>query len=215
MLSAYPLSWPEGWKRTPPSQQKYSRFKKAESRLGQSYVSHRSVTVSDGVTRILESLGKMGVDRNDIIISTNVKVRLDGLPRSGEKEPEDCGAAVYWKKNEKSPMRCMGIDIYDTVSGNLAAIAATLEAMRAIERHGGAEILDRTFTGFSALPSTASQSWRETLLLDPNANYTREQIKQQFSRLAHDVHPDTSSTPDPERFQKLVEARNTAYEEVV
>ena len=56
----------------------------------------------------------------------------------------------------------MAIDRYDTVAGNLGAIAATLEAMRAIERHGGAEILDRAFTGFVALAAPA-RSWRDVL----------------------------------------------------
>jgi hypothetical protein len=43
---------------------------------------------------------------------------------------------------------------------NLAAIAATLEAMRAIDRHGGATILNRAFTGFTALPPPAD-CWKE------------------------------------------------------
>src|SRR3546814_20391176 len=34
----------------------------------------------------------------DTIISTNVRTRLDGLPRSGEREPNDSGAAVYWEE---------------------------------------------------------------------------------------------------------------------
>jgi len=50
----------------------------------------------------------------------------------------------------------MAIDIYDTVAGNLAAVAATLDAMRAIERHGGAQILKRAFQGFKALPSSTA-----------------------------------------------------------
>jgi hypothetical protein len=32
------------------------------------------------------------------VISTNVRMRLDGLPRSGEKESQDPGAAVYWQE---------------------------------------------------------------------------------------------------------------------
>ena len=37
----------------------------------------------------------------------------------------------------------MAIDAYTRTADNLAAVAATLEAMRAIERHGGAQILER------------------------------------------------------------------------
>lgn len=57
----------------------------------------------------------------------------------------------------------MAIDQYYRVEENLAAIAATLDAMRAIERHGGAQILDRASTGFAALqaPMAVARSWRE------------------------------------------------------
>ena len=76
----------------------------------------------------------------DSIISTNLKLRLDGLPRSDQKEPDDPGVAVYWQRLSK-PKKVMAIDLYDRIADNLAAIGATLNAMRAIERHGGALIL--------------------------------------------------------------------------
>ena len=48
------------------------------------------------------------------------------------------------------------------VEESLAAIAATLDAMRAIERHGGARVLERAFTGFTAVPAPdARKHWRE------------------------------------------------------
>jgi len=101
------------------------------------------------------------------VISTNLKTRMDGLPRSDQARPQDPGAAVYWEDNTVDgwPRRCMAIDVYDRVEHNLAAIAATLEAMRAIERHGGAAILDRAFTGFTALPAPISgqKPWRDVL----------------------------------------------------
>jgi len=54
----------------------------------------------------------------------------------------------------------MAIDRYSTVEGNLAAIAATLDAMRAIERHGATVILERTFADFMALPApVAAREW--------------------------------------------------------
>ncbi|MGN5479481.1 hypothetical protein ACTMU2_29065 [Cupriavidus basilensis] len=104
-----------------------------------------ALTVSDGVNRVLDELGRLGARPGSIIISTNVAVRLDGLPRSGQREPADPGAAVYWQDRSGAP-RVMAIDQYRSVADNLAAIAATLEAMRAIERHGGAQILERAFT---------------------------------------------------------------------
>src|SRR3984893_16238997 len=126
----------------------------------------------------------MGMNSDDILISTNVKLRLDGLPRS-DQEPSDPGAAVYWQKKGQS-MRCMAIDRYDRVADNLAAIAATLEAMRAIERHGGAAILDRAFTGFKAL-AAPEQPFQ---VLGVGANASKEEIERAYRLLATKHHPD-------------------------
>lgn len=142
----------------------------------------------------------------NVIISTNVPLRLDGMPRS-DKEPADPGAAVYWKKNDKSQMRCMAIDRYTRVADNLAAIAATLEAMRAIERHGGGAILERAFLGFAALPERASQHWRETLGVTL-AQPTIQHIEDRFRALAQVHHPDKGG--DRNKFEEIVQARDAA-----
>ena len=145
---AYPLSWPDGWKRTAPAQRKRAAFNRKEraysapNQQGQrsSWTTTKDLSISDAVQRILHELSAMGIPSERSIISTNVEPRLDGLPRSG-REPQDPGAAVYWEVSKGKTQRCMAIDMYDRVADNLAAIAATLSAMRAIERHGGATIL--------------------------------------------------------------------------
>jgi hypothetical protein len=202
-IEAYPLTWPAGWKRTRAEDRRYGQFNKKESKWvpglnggsGYSSTSTKNLSVTDGVQRVLESLTKMGIDKQDVILSTNVRVRLDGLPRSGEKAPEDPGAAVYWRQTHGAPMRCMAIDSYTNVEDNLAAIAATLEAMRAIERHGGAAILDRAFTGFKALEAqNVGPSWWSVLQLEADA--TEEQIQQSFRRLAKVAHSDSTFGTD-------------------
>jgi len=101
------------------------------------------------------------------VLSANILTRLDDLSRSGEKEPDDSGAAVYWWTRDDA-RRAMATDLYSTVADNLAAIAATLDAMRAIERHGGAQILDRAFTGFAALDAPAAKRhWRDVIKVGP------------------------------------------------
>jgi hypothetical protein len=109
-------------------------------------------------------------------------------------------------------MRCMAIDRYDRMADNLAAVAATLDAMRAIERHGGAQILDRAFTGFAALPEKASQPWRETLGLQGEGVISIEVVESRFKELARKHHPDVGG--DAEKFRELVEARDAARLEV-
>lgn len=211
MINAYPLSWPEGWKRTERTRLRDAKFANRVKHPQHSWKMNQELTVADGVTRVLEQLDRMGIDKQDVIISTNVRTRLDGMPRSGEREPEDRGAAVYWKA-QNQPMRCMAVDQYTTVADNLAAIAATLEAMRAIERHGGAQILDRAFTGFAALPEKASQPWREVLGLQGEGFISIDVIESRFKELALKHHPDQGG--DPDKFRELLAARETAKAEV-
>jgi DnaJ domain len=171
-IQAYPLQWPPGWMRA--KGRKAAAFKHGG----------RGITVSHGMERVLHALSKMGVTRREVVVSTNVPVRLDGLPMSRMRDPSDPGAAVYWRKGKQQ--RCMAIDRYTCVEDNLAAIAATLEAMRAIDRHGGAEILDRAFTGFTAL--AAPEQW--FTILGVGANATREEIEVAYRSLAMKHHPD-------------------------
>ena len=187
-ITSFPLSWPVGWKRS--TARKNASFGKVITNYRSSYASKdkKSLVIHDGTTRVLATLEAMRVDRQDVIISTNVRTRLDGLPRSGEREPDDPGAAVYWREGDR-PMRCMAIDRYSTVADNLAAIAATLDALRAIERHGGAEILDRAFTGFKALPAdTSAPEWWSVLHVPATA--IAEEIEAAFKREAKAAHPD-------------------------
>jgi len=178
--------------------------------MGSSYGNQRKipVTVFEGCRRIIDALEKMGA--SNLVISTNVTLKLNGQPRSNQAEPDDRGAAIYWSQG-RGPQRCMAIDRYYTVADNLAAIAATLEAMRAIERHGGAEILDRSFSGFAALPAKASQAWRDVLGIPSAASFTPAMIEQRFRALVLEHHPDKGG--DRERFEAIVQAREDALKE--
>lgn len=173
-IQAYPLTWPPGWDRTGSWRRQRGKFLNAK----------RELSVMDGIQRVLEQLAFLKIKRDDLVISTNVETRLDGLPRS-DRTPTDPGVAVYWRQGKNT--RCMAIDRYSRVADNLAAIAATLEAMRAIERHGGAEILDRAFTGFVALPAP-EQRW--FTILGVGANASKEEIERAYRLLAMQHHPD-------------------------
>lgn len=109
-------------------------------------------------------------------------------------------------------MRCMAIDRYTRVADNLAAVAATLDAMRAIERHGGAEILNRAFLGFAALPQNASQPWREVLGIEGAASL--DLVESRFRALVKVHHPDYGGEKERETFEKIVQAREAARMEL-
>lgn len=194
-IPAYPLQWPAGWPRTDRTQAKHGKFGKRRDRFASAWRPLEDLTIAEAVSRVRDQLTKMGISDDDVVISTDLLLRLDGLPRSGQAEPRDPGAAVYWR-DRNGETRCMAIDRYKRVADNIAAVAATLDAMRAIERHGGAEILDRAFTGFAALAAPSAPSWRDVLdPSDPEGSYRR-------LRAQH--HPDKGGAPDA--FQCVQEA---------
>lgn len=203
-IPAHPLSWPDGWKRTPDHGRQRAKFgRKTPSSQG-SWKTHSELTISQAVERVRAELVRMDVSDNDLVISSNLQLRLDGLPRSGQAEPRDPGVAVYWQRRHerKDPPKCMAIDRYDRVADNLAAIAATLEAMRAIERHGGAAILERAFTGFVAIENQ-SKPWPEVLGVSPSAS--NDEIVEAYRRRRSATHPDVAGG-DSEAFQRVQEA---------
>ncbi|MFZ5621145.1 MAG: hypothetical protein ACOY5W_09010 [Pseudomonadota bacterium] len=119
-ISAYPLTWPEGWPRSAATARITARFSRGERQYssqpgGSSWLRKKSLTVADGIVRVVEELSRLGIDRQDVVISTHVRTRLDGLPRSGEHEPEDPGAAVYWVDRD-GRHRVMAIDRDDPYS---------------------------------------------------------------------------------------------------
>lgn len=134
MQAEYPLTWPEGWPRA------------TVRKRGQFSHQKNQITFYRAEQRATEELGRL-VDHQSLVVSSNV-IR--------DREPKDPGVAMYWRETATGTDRVIAIDIYDRAADNLAAIAATIEAMRAIDRHGGATILNRAFTGFTALPPPKS-----------------------------------------------------------
>lgn len=214
-ISRYPLQWPAGWKRTKGYDRVPGHFGKVKQSRGPdgkpSYRGKEKLSVYDGVQRCLYELKMLRVYEDDVVISTNVRTRLDGLPVSGAPEPADPGVAVYWRKNKSG--KCIAVDIYTKVADNLAAIAATIDAMRAIERHGGAEILDRVFLGFQSLPPPNGDAWWEVLGFDTSAGLGRSLVDDAYRELAKKYHPDVGG--DPELFKKLTEAIAEARRQLV
>lgn len=220
-ISRYPLQWPFGWKRTPEHQRTDGRF---TSKM-YSHSSHSSrqepLTVAQAVDRLLAELLRMAVAESAVIISTNVEPTLSGRPRSGERKPQDPGAAVYW--HDMGQDRCMAIDRYTEVAQNIAALAATIEAMRAIERHGGAAILDRAFTGFTALPAPIvagmKRPWRDVMDFSQTVftssgerAVNRDDVQARYRTLAAEYHPDRGG--DTAKMAELNAARDEALKEL-
>ena len=203
----YPLQWPVGWKRTPDARRAYGKFSKQKQSNVGSWKTRENLTIAQAARRLQDELERMAVNSSTIILSTDLRLNLDGSVRSAQAQPRDPGAAVYWKDPYTGQARCMAIDLYTKVEQNIAALAATIDAMRAIERHGGAAILDRAFTGFTALPppivAGMSRPWWEVLGVPRDAS--RDAIQTAYRRLASEAHPDKGGTA--ERMAEINRAR--------
>lgn len=156
-ITSYPLAWPLGYERTPKAARKRANFGTTKQSFGSSYSQKRPLTIAEGVERLMRSIRgftKTGqtwrIDPNCVVISSMLKVRMDGLPMSGQAEPDDTGVAVYFEFDGKLTVMCC--DKWDRAADNLGSIAATLDAMRALERYGVSQS-ERAFTGFMALPA--------------------------------------------------------------
>jgi hypothetical protein len=204
-VAPFPLQWPAGRPRRAASLRKAAKFVKMEKKDGQSWRSASEISVAEATKRLQIELDRIGAKLP--VLSTNLETRLDGLPRSGQGEPRDPGVAVYFQLSGK-PI-CMPCDTYLRVADNVAAIAAHIEATRAIERHGVASLAEM-FSGFVALPAPEAKApWWE--ILGVSASASVELIEERFRRLARFRHPDAGGTH--EAMAELNAARAEALKE--
>lgn len=209
MSEKYPLSWPTGWRRT--TNRKMANFSRQTHKYenGQKmFTGHRNLSVSEANERVLRELRAMGA--RDVLVSTNLELTTFGLPRSNQRNPSDPGVAVYWEIRKKA--QCIAVDQYTTVADNLAAVAASLQALRSIERHGGAQIMERAFQGFAQLPEHSGQNWRQILGFSEDDRPNPSLVEERFRTCARKMHPDAGGTH--EEMSRLTSARRDALAEL-
>lgn len=170
--TAFPLCWPEGRTRTP-------SYRRERSRFDTSFAAARS--------KLAQELDRLGA--RNVILSTNIELRLDGQPYANRNEPHDRGVAVYFSYTKRE--MAFASDRWDKVGDNIHAIAKTIEALRGIARWGTGDMLQAAFTGFAALPDPASARiphWREVLGCVAARN--REEIDNSYRLARSRAHPD-------------------------
>ena len=161
-------------------------------------------SVSEGRRVLADQVRLFG--GKDLIISSNLELRLDGNPRSNQKQPIDLGVAIFFKrKKEDVALAC---DIYTTVEDNLWALCRTLDALRQIERDGSPSLINRAFKGFAALPDPNAKKWWEALNLPETAS--NEDIKRAYFNLARQYHPDNHETGNVDLFRQIQQAYELA-----
>ncbi len=188
MIESFPLCWPDGYPREGCGVHTY-KFK---------------VTPGRAQEDLLDELTKLGAER--VIVSCNVRTKPNGLPYVGDREPRDAGVAVYFEwKGKPHAMAC---DRFEKVWQNVRALSLSIEALRALERHGSSAILERAFRGFTALPASivpARSCW-DVLGIPPDSTAAR--IEAAWRARVIETHPDkTGGTSDA--FNEV----QAAYEE--
>ena len=191
----HPLAWPESWKRTPAGARTRATFRTNETKtwtdaanVKRTATSSKALTVAGAIARLLDQLERLGVAPGDFVLSTNVPVRMNGLPYSDGKEPADPGAAVYFRLNKQD--RCLACDKWDRIADNVAAIAQHIDALRRIDRYG-VGTLDQVFAGYAALPAKGS-TWRTTLGFAPDQVVTKADIDLAVRARSRTAHPDVA-----------------------
>lgn len=192
---AYPLYWPEGWQRT--RYRKASKFR--VSRFGQA----RDL--------VLSNVRLMG-GRN-IVISSNIPLRQDGLPYANHRYcGSDPGIAVYWYDRPSKQQRCIACDRWRKAVDNMHAIAKSLDAIRGLVRWGSTEIVNRAFAGFAALPPSGDD-WRSVLGVPYGERPTIEHVKNLHRELARTAHPDRGG--NQHEMVRLNQAMEAAAKELL
>ena len=182
--NAYPLSWPSAWQRTPAANRKPSAFRSGAGPHRASPA--KAITMVDARQRLIEELERLRA--RSPILSTNIELRLDGQPRADKSNPADPGVAVYFALSGKPIV--LAVDRWDTVAGNIAAIAAHIGAMRGMERWGVGSV-EQLFTGYLALQAPiAPDDWRR-LLGDPA---TLADAEAAWKRAMRAAHPDAGGS---------------------
>jgi hypothetical protein len=214
----YPLSWPFGWKRTPPAARRHSSFKEATEVTRQQWnpaeQEYKSVVVSGNKTvgmraacaRLEDQLERLGA--NDVVLSTNVELTLSGEPRGDRRVPEDPGVAVYFKLKDHD--RVLACDKWETVSENIAAIANHIDALRRVERYGVGTV-EQAFEGYDRLPPPSAENrpaWRKVLGFKEFSPVTKDDVQVNYRALAK------LAATDEGRLMTLNVAREAALREI-
>jgi hypothetical protein len=180
-IEAYPLAWPAGKPRTPSYRVERSRFEPGNR--------------PQEVANVRAELQRLGA--RNVIVSTNLRLRGDGLPYARDRAPADQGVAVYF--DYAGGQKCFACDRWWTIEENLRAIFKSIEAIRGLERWGSKSFVDAAFTGFSALPAPGQHSkrhWRQVLGIDMRATVDRATVLHFYRAASLKAHPDHGGSND-------------------
>lgn len=184
---ASPLHWPILKPRTPAGRRTRAAFSREPS---------HATTVGRERQHLAREMRLLGV--RSYLISTNLALRLDGEPRSGQGEPADPGVAVYFTLAKRPTV--LACDRWDRVADNLRAIVKHIEAIRGQDRWGVGTI-EQAFAGYAALPApseaqSGARSWREVMGFGPREFVNVTELGIRYRALAKERSGDEAALRD-------------------
>lgn len=182
---AFPLQWPLAWPRT--------RFPGSGLFKPKSIEQARVELM--GELRMLRALNP--------VLSSNLILRKDGFPHSGQPRPHDSAVAVYFTLGKKRVV--LACDKWTKVEDNIWAIARHVNALRGQDRWGVGSI-EQAFAGYVALEERTGPSCFE--ILDIGSDATEQQILEAYRRKARETHPDAGGSS--EAFNQVAQAKDIA-----
>lgn len=220
VVEAYPLCWPDGWPRTPAHlRQNGAQFVTRQHDGGQAWLTSRPITFDKARRLLVDELERLKA--TGFVMSSNIQLRNDGQPRadSAERRHDDPGIAIYFSYKGK-PM-VMASDRYISTAANVRSLGLAIEAMRQLERHGGGQMMERAFAGFTALPapegSAPKRPWWIVLHypVDPADRefLSVPEIEARYRSLAKKAHPDHQGGSDV-AMAELTQAKDDAVAEL-
>jgi hypothetical protein len=116
---------------------------------------------------------------------------------------------VYFSYKGKATV--LACDTYFRVADNIAALAAHLDALRAIERYGVGS-LEQALAGYKALPADSAADWRAVFGFAKTSAPSLDDVDKAFKAAARTKHPDAGGS-DIE-MAHLNRARDYALQEL-
>jgi hypothetical protein len=194
----YPLQWPEGWRRTSIAERRPAPYRAPIVDTRDLIIQELSVMVT-GRT--------LGVVRCQL--SSDMRTKQDGTFYANPDEPTDPGAAVWWI-DHAGELCVIACDAWNTLQGNLRAIALNIRHLRAVQRTRASQIFGKMAQSFrmhalmSENPAPRKPPCIEVLGLE-RWPVSRDELNVHFRGLTKmRGHPDQGG--DENRFRELSEA---------
>lgn len=173
MIARAPLEWP------------FNVVRNESRKSGQFKADGSPITVTAALARLEEELWRH--DAQDIEVSAHFgRTKGGNVAKQWDAKQGDPGVCIRYDIGKTA--YTLPCDTYDNLAQNIAAIAAHLSAVRAMERYGvatGAQIMG----AFASLPApTPIEPWYAVLGVDVNA--PEDVVKAAYRALSRKAHPD-------------------------